>query len=708
MKRLRTQNTIVSKLTRLILGIVILQTLLIGTILITAGVIEQSEENAYQMFYDKVNKRKDYIQREMKNNWTNIDPYATNISKLLSGHELDKEYSAFFSKASEELIPMLRTTQATGAFIVLIPEDRSFDEYPSLYLRDYDPIMNAYSDDDIYMVYGPPELARNLKIPLDQVWGYAIKGDTKDDDFIQMPYQSAEITSKATLLGYWSKPFKLKEDDVEIVTYSMPLFNSGGELKGIIGIELTVNYLTSFMPANELQPRDSLGYLIAYGKEDKSQIEPIIMGGALQKRMIDSNQALSLSIVDSDRNIHKIDSHNGEESLFAVVDEIGLYSNNTPFKSDRWFLVGIMREDYLLMHSNRIQQTLLLSLAIAIIIGAMGAFLISAQMTKPIVALVDEVKNAKQDKVLTLKHTGLMELDELSNAVVVANRRMLESATKLQKIVELTGLPMAAYEVDCQEKTIFITENFYALTNGPSEGGVGIDAYESFLLLINRLKEQVEEGEMDVYRLGVEPERWIRINEIKQNTNILGVVMDVTNEIVEKKKIQSERDQDPLTQLLNRKGFQYAFENWRSKEPNGTSALIMLDLDHLKTINDTYGHHWGDEYIVATVAHLKNMGSENHIITGRRSGDEFIVLLYDYATRDSILEAIDAFYSKLNQSLIRFPDGQMKPIRLSAGLTWVSGKSASYEDLLNLADEALYEAKRNQKGQYVVNEIVRN
>ena len=102
------------------------------------------------------------------------------------------------------------------------------------------------------------------------------------------------------------------------------------------------------------------------------------------------------------------------------------------------------------------------------------------------------------------------------------------------------------------------------------------------------------------------------------------------------------------------------------------------------------------------------MGSENHIITGRRSGDEFIVLLYDYATRDSILEAIDAFYSKLNQSLIRFPDGQMKPIRLSAGLTWVSGKSASYEDLLNLADEALYEAKRNQKGQYVVNQIVRN
>lgn len=708
MKRLRTQNTIVSKLTRLILGIVILQTLLIGTILITAGVIEQSEENAYQMFYDKVNKRKDYLQREMKNNWTNIDPYATNISKLLSGHELDKEYSAFFSKASEELIPMLRTTQATGAFIVLIPEGGGYEEYPALYLRDYDPIMNAYSDDDIYMVYGPPELARNLKIPLDQVWGYAIEGLTKDSDFIKKPYQSAEITSKATLLGYWSKPFKLKEEDVTIVTYSMPLFNSGGELKGIIGIELTVNYLTGFMPANELQPRDSLGYLIAYGEQDEAAVKPIIMGGALQQRMIDSDQPLSLSHVDLDRNIHKINAHKGEETLFAVVDEIGLYSNNTPFKSERWFLVGIMREDYLLEHSNRIQQTLLLSLVIAVFIGAVGAFFISVQMTKPIVALVDDVKNAKQDKVLTLKNTGLLELDELSNAVVVANRRMLESATKLQKIVELTGLPMAAYEVDCQEKTIFITENFYAITDDPSEWSASIDAYESFLLFINRLKEQMEEGEADVYRLGVEPARWIRINEIKQNANILGVVMDVTNEIVEKKKIQSERDQDPLTQLLNRKGFQHAFENWRSKEPNGISALIMLDLDQLKIINDTYGHQWGDEYIIASVAHLKNMGTESHIITGRRSGDEFIVLLYDYATRASILEVIDAFYSKLNQSPIRFPDGQMKPIRLSAGVTWISGKSASYEDLLNLADEALYEAKRNHKGQYVVNQIVRN
>lgn len=708
MKRLRTQNTIVSRLTRLILGIVILQTLLIGTILITAGVIEQSEENAYQMFYDKVNKRKDYIQREMKNNWTNIDPYATNISKMLSGHELDEDYSAFFNKASEELIPMLRTTQATGAFIVLVPEDVSHEEYPALYLRDYDPIMNAYSDDDIYMVYGQPELARNLKIPLDQVWGYAIDERTKDSDFIQMPYQSAEISSKATLLGYWSKPFKLKEDDVEVVTYSMPLFNSGGELKGVIGIELTVNYLTSFMPTNELQPRDSLGYLIAYGEDDLEQIEPIIMGGALQKRMIDSDQALSLSYVDPDRNIYKINSHNGEETLFAVVDEIGLYSNNTPFKSERWFLVGIMREDYLLEHSNRIQQTLLLSLIIAVIIGAVGAFLISVQMTKPIVALVDDVKNAKQDKFLTLKQTGLLELDELSNAVVVANRRMLESASKLQKIVELTGLPIAAYEIDCKEKSVFITENFYTITEDRFISEVNVDGYETFLMFVSHLKQRPEEGEADVYRVGKESPKWIRIKEISQNTNILGVVLDVTNEIAEKKKIQIERDQDPLTHLLNRKGFQYAFESWRSKESSGVSALIMLDLDQLKTINDRYGHQWGDEYIVASVSHLKNMGPENHIITGRRSGDEFIVLLHDYDTREAILEAIDTFYSKLDQSPIQFPDGQMQSIRLSAGVTWIAGETASYEDLLNLADEALYEAKRNFKGHYVVNKIVRN
>lgn len=145
------KSSIVYKLTRLIIGIIILQTVLFGLILVLGGVMDEAKSNAYQLFHDKVANRKNYIQREMKNNWTNFDPYVSNISKLLSRPEYQNNNVAFFDAAAKELIPMLRTTQTTGAYIILHDSDILDGTYPSLYLRDYDPIMNAYGDDDIYI-----------------------------------------------------------------------------------------------------------------------------------------------------------------------------------------------------------------------------------------------------------------------------------------------------------------------------------------------------------------------------------------------------------------------------------------------------------------------------------------------------------------------------------------------------------------------------
>jgi len=55
------------------------QTLLIGTVLIFGGVLKQAKENAFQLFHEKVANRKEYLQREMKNNWTNFEPYLLNL-----------------------------------------------------------------------------------------------------------------------------------------------------------------------------------------------------------------------------------------------------------------------------------------------------------------------------------------------------------------------------------------------------------------------------------------------------------------------------------------------------------------------------------------------------------------------------------------------------------------------------------------------------
>ncbi|MCD4713829.1 MAG: sensor domain-containing diguanylate cyclase [Clostridiales bacterium] len=706
MRKLKYQKySIVYKLTRLILGIIILQTFLFGFILIQGGVVKQANSNAYQLFHDKVNNRKDYVQREMKNNWINFDPYVTNISKLLSRTDLKDNPNSFFETAIEELIPMLRTTQATGAYIILYDETSEKDNIASLYLRDYDPIMNAYSDDDIYMVSGPSELAKKLMIPLDQTWRYSLKLTEKNSSFVRTPYEHASITSKATLLGYWSKPFKLQSDDVSIITYSMPLFDSIGELKGVIGIDITLNYLTDYFPATELQPKDSLGYLIAYSEDDGETLEPIISGGALQKRMIDEDEPLVLESVDEDLKIYNLVNHSAKEKIYASIEKIGLYAFNTPFEQEQWYLVGFMREDYLLSYSNNIKQILLITLLSAIGLGSIGAILISFRITKPIVALARQVKDSDLDQELMLKPTGLYELDELSKTIEVTNHLMLESASRLTKIVELFGLPIGAFEVNHTLKRVFTTDNYWSIIGLEGNENTHMNEYDSFLDSIQRLLSTPEVDETDIYKICEEPERWVRFKQTDQEDTWIGVVLDVTNEMLEKKEIKKERDHDPLTNLLNRKGFQWAFEKWSEEKSTKSSALVMFDLDRLKQINDSYGHKWGDHYIVSAVERLENMSSDKQMILGRRSGDEFILLLHGFESHDDILDVMNSFYNRLESELVIFPDGKPEQVRISSGIMWIDHRDFSYEELLHFADEALYEAKRHNKGRYVVSEM---
>ena len=695
------KRSIVSWLTRLILGIIILQTLLFSAILIEGGVIKQAEENSFQLFSDKVINRKDYVQREMKASWTNFDPYLANIAQKLPSTSSKTE--DYFGDSITELIAALRTTQATGAYIILLPHGENVEKCPALYIRDYDPVMNASGNDDLYMVYGPSELAKQYKIPLDQTWQYHF-GLTKDNEaFIKKPFEAATIASQATLLGYWSRPFKLNDADVPVITYSIPLFDNYGKLRGVFGIEITLNYLAKFFPAAELQAQDSLGYLIAFSNENGDLI-PIVMGGALQQRMIEKNHPLKLTLAKKDRNIYRIENHSGKEALYAAVEKIGIYTHNTPFENDQWHLVGIMREDHLLNATKRIQNILLLSLLAAIVIGSIGGTLISFRVSKPIVSLAGQVKDSDKKQELTFAPTGLMELDELSQAVQTANRLMVEAASRLTKIVDQFGLPIGAFEWNHKLGRVFMTDNFMTILGVCSSSNVFYDDHSAFFSMLHEVLVKPESDETDVYEITGEKKRWVRYKQSENEETVTGIVMDVTDEIQEKKQIKRERDYDPLTALLNRKGFQWEFEAWRHQAKSHESALIMFDLDNLKSINDRYGHKWGDQLILAAVDHLKKIAPQHHMLVGRRSGDEFVLLLHGYERKSDIIALMEAFYQALPLAPVIYPDGQAIPVAISAGLMWITSEEMTYDELLHFSDEALYVAKRTKKSYFVVSQ----
>jgi len=689
------RKSILFRMTSFVIGLIIIQSILLTGTLIAGGVLSQAQENAFQSFHDKVYNRNDNVQREMKNRWTNMTPYIQEFSKKLSENSSSKY---FFDSSIKNLIDMLRTTQTTGAFIIL--KDKS--TYPSLYIRDYDPLLNDYTNKDLYLILGPSDLAKDQKIPMDQTWKYDMKFDENNKNFFEKPFAKAPLTFNANLLGYWNPPFVLFPNDLPIITYTMPLFDADQVLRGVIGVEISVNYFKQFLPAIDLQPRDSMGYLIGYSGKGADDIQPILRVGALQKRMIRADESFDLTKEDDNRSIYTITNHNSEDKVYACVERMGLYNFNTPFEGESWYLIGMMTENNLLDYVRKIQQILWMSLLASIVIGIIGGYFISYRFTKPITQLVKQVREIDNDKAMHLSPTGLTEIDALSSAMELANNALLESTVKMSKIIDLADFPIGVFEIRSDTDRVFATDQLPTILNIDRaiihEIIKDKGAFMPHILL--KLTKPEKEDE-NVYRIGRDTTKYVKVKIVENENSTMGVVIDVTDEILEKNKIKMERDYDPLTMIYNRKAVQQRIESIiENPKPQDAAALIMFDLDYLKQINDTYGHRWGDVYINRAVSHLSKVGEECSVL-GRRSGDEFVLFLFGFLDREALRKEMKAFYEGLTKDLLEFPDGSLRPITISAGLLWIEDWTLKYDELLHKADELLYEAKSKNKGYYI-------
>ena len=130
-----------------------------------------------------------------------------------------------------------------------------------------------------------------------------------------------------------------------------------------------------------------------------------------------------------------------------------------------------------------------------------------------------------------------------------------------------------------------------------------------------------------------------------------------------------------------------ATEAGRAAREESTVALVMLDIDHFKEINDSYGHPYGD-YVLAAVAKALRAAVRGHDTVARLGGEEFALVLPGSSTEAAydVAERARGLIAR-----IELPEGHLAS---SAGVAVTSGEGASASDVLDAADRALYEAKR--------------
>lgn len=171
-------------------------------------------------------------------------------------------------------------------------------------------------------------------------------------------------------------------------------------------------------------------------------------------------------------------------------------------------------------------------------------------------------------------------------------------------------------------------------------------------------------------------------------------------------KLHKMATEDPLTGLKNRPAIIESVQEEISHNQRGPSitakypfSLIMIDVDHFKSINDHYGHPVGDQALIK-IAHAINSTIRTHDLIGRYGGEEFLLLL-----PDTDLEGAKVIVERVRQSVenIEFLNGDIRiPLTISLGVTTVVADDSGYDQAIKRADKALYQAKDAGRNQIAV------
>lgn len=160
---------------------------------------------------------------------------------------------------------------------------------------------------------------------------------------------------------------------------------------------------------------------------------------------------------------------------------------------------------------------------------------------------------------------------------------------------------------------------------------------------------------------------------------------------------------DPLTGLFNRRYLIEFFqrEQARALRERTRLALAMIDLDHFKQLNDNHGHLVGDEVLQAVAQHLQgNLRSTDAVF--RIGGEEFLLILPDVELAEA-LSRVDSLRKQLATSDLSTRAGTLN-VTLSAGVALWPSHGHTLEELMQAADRALYQAKRDGRDRVQVSQ----
>jgi PAS domain S-box/diguanylate cyclase (GGDEF) domain len=185
-------------------------------------------------------------------------------------------------------------------------------------------------------------------------------------------------------------------------------------------------------------------------------------------------------------------------------------------------------------------------------------------------------------------------------------------------------------------------------------------------------------------------------NQAGEISNYVGVFADITKLKASEKELEFLAHHDPLTKLPNRmllmSRLQHSLDTVKRKHDNGHQiAVLMLDLDRFKDVNDSFGHNAGDDLLQMVAERLRKRLRESDTIC-RLGGDEFVILLEELTQPESAARIAEDVINTLSESWT-LSSGHEVRIGVSIGIALYPNHGTTAAELVQHADTALYQAK---------------
>jgi diguanylate cyclase (GGDEF)-like protein len=294
-----------------------------------------------------------------------------------------------------------------------------------------------------------------------------------------------------------------------------------------------------------------------------------------------------------------------------------------------------------------------------------------------------------------------------------AQKNMLRRIVKLKKHLE-TAQKIAqifSWEYDCVNKNIQITHQFKKFL-GVKGTIFKVEEFIEFfdvevINVISKLDKncnECKEFEFVHKIITVNNKEYYfktigKCIKTKNKHFMICVSLNITDDVKKQQKIEYLAYHDPLTSLPNRTFLKEQFQliiNMAKRE-NKKLAVLYLDMDNFKMINDTLGHDSGDKLLINVSYKLKTILRKSDVVA-RIGGDEFVIILNDISSKEDAVEVLNKLIELLKQPIF-IKQTSIIPT-FSIGCALYPDNSDNPEELLRYADIAMYEAKNKGKNNY--------